>query len=224
MLKMKVKPNTFLLRFSSVLIFVSLFFISLNVSTLAFTQEPPKIVQLKIYEDFENDALLYEAKGKHALVLVHQSGYRKESWDDLARNFQLKHITSLSLERSTAEDVGAATQYLIRKGYRKITLIGASVGGSAVLQALSKNAPKQVQAAVLMAPSYGPALKDSRIRKLVIVTSKDFYGRYARDVFKEAEQPKRLVEYTGRKHAQELFKSAHSEKVTDLIYQFITQE
>lgn len=200
------------------------FIFSLIIPNQVLSQELPQSIKLKVSENFESDALLYESKGKLALVLVHQSGYRKESWDELARNFQLKGITSLSLERSDVENIQAAVKYLIDRKHNKLALIGASIGGGAVLQTLQQGTPTQIQAVILLAPSYGPPLENNNIRKLVIVTANDKYGRYANDVYKEASHPKKLVEFSGSKHAQELFKSSHRDKVTNLILDFLIQK
>ncbi len=178
-------------------------------------------VRLDLGYGLSHDALYYGAASGRAAVLVPQSGASMESWDGFARALKERGIASLALSKPTGDDVKTAVDYLTERGQRDIVLVGASIGGSAILQALAKEEPGSIRQVVLLAPATGPELQSSDIDKLVLVAKSDFFKDRAYSVFEEAAEPKTLVEFEGFDHGQALLTGDHAEGAQSAIMTFL---
>jgi alpha-beta hydrolase superfamily lysophospholipase len=183
--------------------------------------QPPERVNLGTDTGQAQGALYFPANGDYAAVLVHQSGADAESWHGLASEMTANGIAALALDRSHPADVKAGLEFLFSKGWHHITLVGASMGGGAVLQALDKSDDGRVDTVVLLAPATGPALVRTDIEKLIVVAKFDFFGKRARTAFAEAAEPKVLAEYEGRDHGQDLLTGVHGAAVRQRVLDFI---
>ncbi len=183
-----------------------------------------EVVQLALPHGEVQEALLYDAAPGRAAVLVHQSGATMESWDAFARVLQERDLTVLSLSKSTRADVRAAVDRLTRQGQQEIALIGASIGGAAILQTLARETPQNVRHVVLLAPATGPELTAPGIAKLVLVAKADFFKDRAYGVFEEASVPKTLIEFDGSDHGQALLEGEHAEAALTQILTFLNLE
>ena len=132
-------------------------------------------------------------------------------------------ITGNALATPTPQDVRAGVTYLRDRGCTDIALVGASIGGGAILQALRSNDLPNVRKVVLLAPSSGPVLQGDTILKLFLVAKQDFYKANAYTAYEEASEPKRLLEYDGREHGQALFEGPHAESASSEILEFLKQ-
>ena len=178
-------------------------------------------IGLDVGHGLVHDALLYRADSTKAAVLAHQSGETMESWRNFAHKLKERGYSSVSLSRSTPDDVVAAVRHLRADGQDEIVLIGASVGGGAILQALAKGEVPGVRKVILLSPSAGPAMTSREIAKMVLVAKADFYNARAYTAFEEAADPKTLSEYEGREHGQELLHGQHKVDVLKVIFDFL---
>ena len=180
-------------------------------------------IKLTVREVVRNDALFYRGAGKAAAVLAHQSGASMESWHEFATALQQRGIASLSLRRVTADDVTAGINYLKAAGYADISLIGASLGGGAIMQTLSRGDWPQVRRVVMLAPASGPALMSATRDKLFLIAKADFFKSNAYAGYEEAVEPKTLLEFEGRDHGQALLEGAHGETAVSAIMEFLAR-
>ena len=180
-----------------------------------------ELIELTVWEDMQNQALLYRSEGGRAAILVHQSGATMESWRDFAKRLEGRGMTALSLANSTPMDVAAAVGFLQDEGHDDIILVGASIGGGAILQALKTNDWPTVRKIVLLANSSGPAPQSGEIAKLFMVAKQDFYAAGAYSAYDKTAEPKTLIEYEGRDHGQALLTGEHAEQALEDILGFM---
>lgn len=178
-------------------------------------------IDLKISREISHKALLFQSNTRRAAVLVHQSGATMQSWVDFAKKLAERGTTSIALDSITPDDVIAAINYLITKDYTEVVLIGASIGGGAITQALAKENWEVIKNVVLLSPSIGPEMKSNKINKLVLVSTSDFWGSKSYATFEEASAPKSLKEYEGIEHGQALLSGKHTATVHSDIFNFL---
>ena len=159
---------------------------------LSYTAE---VIELKVSGGISHKALLFQSDTRRAAVLAHQSGATMESWTKLAKKLADHGISCISIDSITPDDVIAAINHLKLKHYDDVILIGASIGGGAITQALAKGNWEVVKNVVLLSPSVGTAMKSKKMNKLVLVSKSDFWGSRSYVTFKDASEPKTLKEY-----------------------------
>ncbi len=172
----------------------------------------------------DNSATFFATDGDRAVIFVPGRIFGKESWFFLAERFQQLHVASLSLDGKTKDDVFASIKTMKDKGFTKITLVGGSMGGAAVLDALEENADESITKVIVLAPFGGAPVKDDTIKKLFVVAKEDSLGIYpsVKKTYTDSSDPKDIVELEGSEHAQHLFKGTHKEKLSQIIVDFIT--
>lgn len=215
----------------ALIVVVGVFFVigilSYNKANSAEKKEKhkPEIVMLKSEKNgVENDAAFFNGKSKQAVIFVPGMVFSKESWYFLAERFQQLDIASLSLNGKSGTDVLNAIIFLKNKGFKKIALVGGSMGGRAVLDALKETTDESVDKAVVLAPYGGNSIKNSKIRKLFIVSKEDSLGIYSDVItlYKDSSEPKTIKEYGGSEHAQHMFKGKHKDDLIKVIADFIS--
>jgi pimeloyl-ACP methyl ester carboxylesterase len=191
-----------------------------NFELVEFTYLQPASTEVP----YARNGALFRTSTSKAVILAHQWGAKKESWYFLADILREKGIASLALQSSGTRDVLGAIDFMIAEGYSDITLVGASIGGGAILHALEINPTSPIAKVILLAPAEGPALQNSQIDKLVVVAEKDFFRKNSYIAYNSASNPKTLKEYTGAKHAQDLFESEHKEDLVTTIVEFLKKK
>ena len=181
------------------------------------------------------EAALFQTNSGKIVIYAHGAIFNKESWYFLAEEFQKQNIAGLSIDfrgygnsksGTTSDkyyDILGAINYAINNGYTDINIIGASMGGSAVLLALDQN-NSNIAKVVLMAQAGGPAIRSELINKLFIVSKNEGGIDRVLKIYKDSADPKKLKEYSGSEHAQHLFNSEQANKVKNLIISFIIKD
>ncbi len=206
-------------KISNLVILTTIF---LAISSLGLRAETSNLT-LTLESGSEHRAVLYDAAGDKAVILLHQMGTTAGSWRSLALPLQENGITSVALTILSSHGVNAAAKKLADMGKSDIVLIGASMGGGIVINTLAEGTPVNVRKVIFLAPTNkGPVLSPN-LQKLYIVAKDDVYGKGAYSAFETAAEPKRLIEYSGKAHAQTLFSTEHSEDLTRHIQSFINQ-
>lgn len=180
-------------------------------------------IKLMIRDVIERPALLYDADSSSAVVLVPQSGLKADSWKVLALQLKSRELTSLALNSTSEEDIGAAVQYLLAKGVKHISLMGGSIGGASVLRVLNKNKFPQVNRAIFLGTGAGDASNSKDVDKLFIVAKHDAFASETHVSHRRASEPKRLIIFPGNLHGQALFDSPHKEELEKVVINFLTQ-
>jgi pimeloyl-ACP methyl ester carboxylesterase len=183
-----------------------------------------EIIKIKTETGIESSAAYFDAKSSQAVVFVPGAVFNKESWFFLAERFQLLNVASLSLDGKTLYDVLSSIKFLKGKGFIKITLVGGSMGGAAILHALDEKTDESIKKIIVLAPAGGSPIKSEKIKKLFVVAKGDRLGIYpdVKRLYKGSSDPKKIVEFEGSEHAQHLFKSSHKDELSRLIIAFIT--
>ncbi len=188
---------------------------------------------------------LYGA-GERGVVLAHGGQFDKESWEPQARalanaGFRLLAFDfrgygqshgpggSAPMSAPLHLDVLAAARYLRKAGARSISVVGASMGGSAAADASIESNPGEIDRLVLLAAwADGPPEK-LKGRKLFIVSRDDTRGdglvRLAkiREQYQNAPEPKELLVLDGSAHAQHIFATDQGERLMREILRFLSQ-
>lgn len=180
-----------------------------------------ELIELNLRGGISHKALFYKSDGTRAAILAHQTGASMESWEKFAKFLADHGVMSISLSSTTPDDVLAAVDYLKRKQYKDLTLIGASAGAGAITQAMTTEAFPPVKYVVLLSPSWCSEMQSDQILKLIILARQDFYKSRAEATFKEASEPKKLIELDGSEHGQDLLTGEHSSRVLSEILNFL---
>jgi pimeloyl-ACP methyl ester carboxylesterase len=184
--------------------------------------EENKIKQLKTgpkSELYISDAAFYKTKGERAIVFVPGFIFNKESWGFLASQFQSSGTASLAVNGKSATVVKAAVNFLNKKGYSEIVLVGGSSGAAAILEALPN--VSGVSKVVLLAPPRGAPIESGDIDKLFVTSADENLFPKVNEIFDGTSHPKTLKIFDGSAHAQFLFYGPNKAELVDLITNFI---
>lgn len=179
------------------------------------------------------------------VVLVHGSAWDASGWREIAPRFIARGVAALALnlrgyDGSTGrtnrwEESGvwspvvdlAATKAMLRKaGAREIALVGASMGGHAVLASsfdedvecvVSISAPVQETPATLSRRTSG--------RKLFVCANEDTLGAapHVLRAFDAADAPKTLLMFGGKEHSRGMFAAPYGEEAISAIVDFVAR-
>jgi pimeloyl-ACP methyl ester carboxylesterase len=180
------------------------------------------------------EASFFDGGKDLAVIFAHGAVFNKESWYFMAEKLQSKGVSSLSLDfrgygnsktgttTNKAFDILGAIDYLKKEGFENIVLVGGSMGGAAILNALQIKTNTSIKKVVLLAPAGGEAVSSSSIEKLFIVSKNEGLFSKVEMLFNSSTQPKTLKIYEGSFHAQHMFKSSYADEIARLIIDFIT--
>lgn len=173
----------------------------------------------------------FAADGERVVLLCHGSVFNKESWYPLARQLHASGIASFAIDfrgygNSKAPDrvrldldVTGAVDWLKSRGFRKIGIVGGSMGGMAVLTALaSATSPEVDRVAILSA--HGSPLASDRLQKLFVVSKDESSFDRIRQTWEKSALPRHFKVFPGSAHAQHLFAGPDGPELTALLIQF----
>ncbi len=206
------------------------------VATLIYQKWGFEGISFETSDDARIHGDLYPG-GDHAVVLAHGGVFNKESWKPLAMKLSSSGLTVLAIDfrgygRSTeGSDEGAlhldvlgAIQFLKGSGARRVSLVGASMGGGAVGEAVTMIAPGEIDRVVLLAATGIEAPEKMSGNKLFVVSAGDASVEDVRDQFNRAPEPKKLVVLPGDAHAQHIFKTQQANLLTETITQWLHEK
>jgi pimeloyl-ACP methyl ester carboxylesterase len=199
----------------------------------------PREVQIESESAVLVAVLHGELPAARAALLCHGANWDASGWDDVPRRFTGRGVTVLALNfrgydgssgrtnrNSAPIDVRNAAAWLRSNGVRDVALVGASMGGHAVLMASAAVAPDSVVAisAPVRAISEGDA-KRILGRKLFVCAERDSLGAASAvtQAYTDAEEPKTLRLFPGREHSKGMFKAKYGDEALELIVGFVAQ-
>ncbi len=218
-----MKKGTFYFFILFVLIGINILAQKTNYTTIQFTTTDGASIE----------ADLFAAGKDKAVIFAHGAIFNKESWYFLALKLQKEGLTGLSINfrgygkskkgttSNRALDVLGAITYLQNNGYKSIVIVGGSMGGAAVVNALNTNYNTIVTKVVLMAPAGGKALTYKSLDKLFIVSQDEGLYKRVTTLYNNSVNPKKLRVYKGRYHAQHMFKAKYAKSLVKEIITFI---
>jgi len=192
--------------------------------------ESPKTVSFSTRDGGEIQADLY-GEGEHAVVLAHGKVFDKESWRPLASHLSGQGLQVLALdfrgygnstpggeEGSLWLDVAAAAGFLRHRGARRVSALGASMGGGAVARASVEAPDGTFYKLILLAAA--PITDPDRMKAnsfLFVVSREERLLPRVKQQFEQAPEPKRLEILEGGAHAQHVFGTDQADALTQLI-------
>ncbi|MGH9862071.1 MAG: alpha/beta hydrolase [Candidatus Acidiferrales bacterium] len=185
-------------------------------------------------------------KGDRGVMLAHGGRFNKESWEKQARALAAAGFRVLAIDfrgygesRGPGEadplsaplyfDVLAAVRYLRQTGAKTVSVVGASMGGSAAAKASIEAEPGEIDRLVLLAADGGGPPEKLKGRKLFIVSRDDTRGdgvvRLAKihEQYEKAPGPKELVILDGSAHAQFIFETDQGDRLMREILRFLSE-
>lgn len=190
------------------------------------------------------EATLYgELPARRAAILVHGQKWNADGWAKEAPHFPARGIPALALDlrghgRSTgttgdyepgktwspATDLAAAKAYLREHGVGEIVLVGASLGGHAVL-ASSWDGDNECLVSISSPVVPIPAELSRRVhgRKLYVCAQQDPAFPHVLDSFGALAEPKMLVAFGGDVHSRWMFDQPYGPGMLELILDFVAK-
>lgn len=196
----------------------------------------PKEVRLES-EDTQLVGVLYgELRERRAALLCHGANWDASGWADLAPRFVERDVPALALNfrgydgstgrtsrTSVVDDVRNAVAWLRTHGAREIALVGASMGGHAVLVSSAHTAPECVVAiSAPVRPMSEAEVKRVSGRKLFVCAERDYFADAVRQAFEQADEPKRIKLFPGREHSRGMFRASYAEELFETVLGFVT--
>lgn len=196
---------------------------------------PPEEVSFRTPDGQTIHGDLYSG-GSHAVVLAHGGVFDKESWSVQAEALVEAGFTALAFDfrgyggteptyglPGKRNDVLGAIDYLVAEDFKRISVVGGSMGAQAAMAAAAET--DRIDRIVLLAPGssgLGAGLRAGR--SLFIISQGDRLRQKAEQEYRDAPEPKRLELLPGSAHAQHLFKTEQAEMLTQLIIDFLIAE
>jgi len=195
----------------------------------------------------EGETLLADLYGdlpsRRAAILVHGQQWDASGWRDVAQRFVSRGIPALALNLrgydgssgktndfappapwSPVADLRAAKARLRDRGVGEIALVGASMGGHAIL---ASSFEADVECIVsLSAPVVAvPDELSLRItgRKLFVCADRDRAAPHVLHTFDLVSRPKTLLVFGGSEHSRAMFAAPYGAEAIDAIVDFVAR-
>ena len=184
-----------------------------------------------------------ELPARRAAILVHGQNWDGSGWREVAPRFASRGVPALALNLrgydgstgktnryrpdkpwSAVTDLRATKALLRARGAEEIALVGASMGGYAVL---ASSWERDVECVVSISAPVR-AITDEmsgRVsgRKLYVCADRDTLGAAAHVLasFAALERPKTLVMFGGREHSRAMFAAPYGDEAVGAIVEFV---
>ena len=205
----------------------------INIQRINAVTDGYELITYKTEDGAIIEASFFEGDQDLVVIFAHGAIFNKESWYFMSEKLQKEGISSLSLDfrgygnskkGSTGKkllDVLGAIDYLKEKGFKKIAIVGGSMGGASILNALDIKTDTVIEKVVLLAPAGGKGIASKSINKLIIVSKNEGLFTRVNTIYNESSTPKELKVYPGSFHAQHMFKAQYGNELINLIIHFL---
>ncbi len=205
----------------------------INIQPILASDDSFELITYTTEDDGIIEASFFKTSKDLVVIFAHGAIFNKESWHFLAEKLQKEGVSSLSLDfrgygnskkgstNKKSLDILGAVDYLKGEGFKKIAIVGGSMGGAAVLNALDIKTDAVIKKVVLLAPAGGNGITSDSIKKLIVVSKNEGLFTRVNKIYNESSQPKKLKVYPGSFHAQHMFKAEYSNELIDLIVDFL---
>jgi len=200
---------------------------------------------LEIRSDAETlQADLYgQLPARRAVILVHGRDWDGSGWREIAPRFVARGVPALAVNLrgkdgstgttdefvegkpwSPATDLRAAKNALRAQGAREVALVGASLGGHAVM---ASSFEKDVESVVAISAPVIPTPDHlSRLisgRKLFVFADEDRGGimPHVLRMFAAASEPKTMLVFGGKEHSRGMFAAPYGDEALAAIVDFV---
>jgi dienelactone hydrolase len=200
----------------------------------------PAVHMVKVPAPGEQLPAVVLGGGATGVVFANQSASTACGWLPYARNVTRSGVRSLVFDYGTAEredEILAAARWLRAHGARRVVLVGASIGGRAVVTAAARAKPSAVDAVVTLSGerhlgAQRDIIVDARRLKtptLWVSSLNDGYTNFAaetRQLYRAAKghaRPDRLLVVNGDDHGIDLLTGSQAKRVVPAVTRFIRQ-
>jgi pimeloyl-ACP methyl ester carboxylesterase len=172
-----------------------------------------------------------------AAILCHGQSWDASGWRDIAPQLVARGVPALALnfrgyagstgktgKWTTVTDLAAAKAWLRQAGAKQISLVGASMGGHAVLGSSFDGDVESVVSISAPVEAIDDALsKKVTGRKLFICASEDSMGAapHVLRTFDLCDQPKTLLMFGANEHSIGMFHTSYGSEVVAAILDFV---
>jgi dienelactone hydrolase len=185
-------------------------------------------------------AIVLGSGGSIGVVFANQSASTACGWLPYARNVTRAGVRSLVFDYGTAEredEVLAGARWLRSHGAKRVVLVGASIGGRAVVTAAARAEPGTVDAVISLSGerilgAQRDIIVDARQLKtpaLWVSSLNDGYTNFAeetRQLYRAAKghaSPDKLLVVSGDDHGIDLLTGSQAKRVVPAVTSFIRQ-
>jgi pimeloyl-ACP methyl ester carboxylesterase len=195
----------------------------------------------------EGETLLGDVYGalpsRRVAILVHGQAWDASGWREVAQQLVLRGIPSLALNLrgydgssgktndfappapwSPIADLRAAKALLRERGAREIALVGASMGGHAIL-ASSFEADVECIVSISAPVTPVPDELSRRItgRKLFVCADGDGAAPHVLHTFDVVSRPKTLLMFGGSEHSRGMFAAPYGAEAIEAVIDFVAR-
>jgi len=205
----------------------------------------PETVRLSSQGETLLGDLYGDLPSRRAVILVHGQDWDASGWRDVAQRFVAHGVAALALnlrgydgstgktteyvppaEWSPVIDLRAAKALLRDRGVREIALVGASMGGHAIL-ASSFDADVECIVAVSAPVVAVPDELSRRVigRELFVCADGDTLGAapHVLHSFDIVSEPKTLLMFGGKEHSRGMFAAPYGPEAVEAIVEFVAR-
>jgi len=173
------------------------------------------------------------------VILAHGKVFNKESYYDLCDVLLKNKISSLTFDfrgygnskpgsaglNAYGEDIIGAINFAKSLDFIKsITLLGASMGGGAVLNASKLYRPSEIKSVIALSPVYAEGVDFIDVPIHYIGTEGEQFAEGIKKMYAMTKSPKTLRLFKGAAHAQNIFGTEAKDELTSLIISYIKDE
>jgi len=197
----------------------------------------PTAVELKSETDTLKADLYGTVPSARAAVLCHGQSWDASGWREIAPQLAQRGVPALALNfrgydgstgkttpASTVVDLHAAKQWLRAAGVPEIALIGASMGGHAVLgSSFERDVEFVVSISAPVEPVDDALSRKVSGRKLFICANEDSMGAapHVLRTFELCDRPKTLLLFGAKEHSIGMFHAPYGGEVIAAILDFV---
>ena len=198
----------------------------------------PRTVTLESEGETVQADLYGSLPAKRVAILCHGQSWDATGWRDIAPQFAARGVPALALNfrgydgstgkttpASTVADLSAAKAWLKRSGAAEIALVGASMGGHAVLaSSFERDIECVVSVSAPVQPVDDALSRKVSGRKLFICANEDTMGAapHVLHTFELCEAPKTLLMFGAKEHSIGMFHAPYGPEVIAAMLDFVT--
>ncbi len=198
---------------------------------------PTRTVELKSEGETLRADLYGTLPASRAAILCHGQSWDASGWKDIAPRFVARGVPALAInfrgygtstgktgKWSTVTDLAAAKAWLRQAGAKEIALVGASMGGHAVLgSSFDRDVECVVSISAPVEPVEDALSKKVSGRKLFICANEDSMGAapHVLRAFEVCESPKTLLMFGAKEHSIAMFHASYGGEVIAAMLDFV---
>ncbi len=214
--------------------FIGVMMVGAVTALLALSARAEESISISAADGKAISGLLY-GTGETALILCHGRGYKTgaASFKEQCVYLKSKGMMCLALSfrgypsespptlANRELDILAAVDFLVRRGAKRVFVLGSSMGGFVALKALQRLEEKESFAGLIIVSAYDATACASSSTPKLFIAAEDDKAYYAgvMATFEKAACPKQMIAYRVGGHGQSIF-NVHGQASLEQILAF----